>query len=234
MQRIERLLPRGIVFWGPPGTGKTLFAKAMASSLGACVIVVSGPELKSKWVGESEQNLRRIFVQARRSAPSLIVFDELDSFAARRGMYTGSGVEHSMVNQLLTEMDGFRPEELVFVVGTTNLVESLDPALLRPGRFEFHIQVPLPDADDRRAIFAIYDRALGLSMTDAALEHAVALTGKHVPAGPDVRAHGGVTGDHVQAICRTLARRRLREGLSGPTGPEDVERAVLGEGAWPS
>ncbi len=131
--RLEELIPRGMIFWGPPGTGKTLFAKAMATALGAAIIVVSGPELKSKWVGESEHNLRQIFHRARQSAPSVIVFDELDSFAAARGTVTGSGVEHSMVNQLLTEMDGFHREEMVFIVGTTNFVEALDPALLRPG-----------------------------------------------------------------------------------------------------
>src|SRR5206468_7014800 len=120
IDRLESLVPRGMIFWGPPGTGKTLFAKAMATALGAAVQIVSGPELKSKWVGESEENLRRVFHQARQSAPSIIVFDELDSFAARRGTYTGSGVEHSMVNQLLTEMDGFHKEEMVFIVGTTN------------------------------------------------------------------------------------------------------------------
>src|SRR5439155_1545194 len=124
IEKIESLIPRGMIFWGPPGTGKTLFAKAMATSLGAAVTVVSGPELKSRWVGESEENLRQIFVRARQAAPALIVFDELDSFASARGTHTGSGVEHSMVNQLLTEMDGFRKEELVFVVGTTNFVES--------------------------------------------------------------------------------------------------------------
>jgi cell division protease FtsH len=136
VSRIEELIPKGMIFWGPPGTGKTLFAKAMATALGAAITVVSGPELKSKWVGESEENLRQIFQRARQSAPAIIVFDELDSFATARGTYEGSGVEHSMVNQLLTEMDGFHREELVFIVGTTNLVESLDPALLRPGRFE--------------------------------------------------------------------------------------------------
>src|SRR5439155_22330665 len=162
ISRIEELIPRGMIFWGPPGTGKTLFAKAMAASLGAAITIVSGPELKSKWVGESEENLRRIFHQARQCAPSIIVFDELDSFASARGTYTGSGVEHSMVNQLLTEMDGFHREELVFVVGTTNFVESLDAALLRPGRFEFHLCIPYPDADDRRAILQIYDRKMGL------------------------------------------------------------------------
>src|SRR5262245_39464460 len=144
---LEDLIPKGMIFWGPPGTGKTFFAKAMAASIGAAITVVSGPELKSKWVGESEENLRQIFHRARQSAPSIIVFDELDSFASARGTYTGSGVEHSMVNQLLTEMDGFHKEELVFVVGTTNFVEILDPALLRPGRFEFHLHIPYPDAD---------------------------------------------------------------------------------------
>ena len=146
IKKMESLIPRGMIFWGPPGTGKTLFAKGMATALGAAITVVSGPELKSRWVGESEENLRLIFHRARQSAPSIIVFDELDSFAAARGTYTGSGVEHSMVNQLLTEMDGFHSEELVFVVGTTNFVESLDPALLRPGRFEFHLHIPYPNA----------------------------------------------------------------------------------------
>src|SRR5207253_5359473 len=168
---MEQLIPRGMIFWGPPGTGKTLFAKAMASALGAAITVVSGPELKSRWVGESEERLRQIFHRARQSAPSIIVFDELDSFASARGTYTGSGVEHSMVNQLLTEMDGFHREELVFVVGTTNFVEILDPALLRPGRFEFHLLIPYPDAEDRREILRIYDRKMGLQMADETLEY---------------------------------------------------------------
>src|SRR5437773_1429824 len=159
---LEELIPKGMIFWGPPGTGKTMFAKAMASAIGAAITVVSGPELKSKWVGESEEQLRQVFYKARQSAPSIIVFDELDSFATARGTYTGSGVEHSMVNQLLTEMDGFHKEELVFVVGTTNFVESLDPALLRPGRFEFHLYIPYPEPDDRREIIKIYDRKMRL------------------------------------------------------------------------
>src|SRR5262249_59631255 len=134
--RLEDLIPKGMIFWGPPGTGKTLFAKAMATALGAALTVVSGPELKSRWVGESEENLRQIFHRARQSAPAVIVFDELDSFASARGTYTGSGVEHSMVNQLLTEMDRFHREEIVFVVGTSNVTESLEPAVLRPGPFK--------------------------------------------------------------------------------------------------
>src|SRR3954468_23568731 len=177
IRSIEELLPKGMIFWGPPGTGKTLFAKAMASEVGAAVTVVSGPELKSKWVGESEEGLRQVFHRARQSAPSIIVFDEIDSFASARGTYTGSGVEHSMVNQLLTEMDGFHKEELVFVVGTTNFVEILDPALLRPGRFEFHLEIPYPDDDDRRALLKIYDKKMRLQMTDEAVEYAVRRTG---------------------------------------------------------
>jgi len=224
IERIEALIPRGMVFWGPPGTGKTLFAKAMATALGAAVTIVSGPELKSKWVGESEHNLRAVFARARQSAPAVIVFDELDSFAGARGRSGGgSGVEHSMVNQLLTEMDGFRKEELVFVVGTTNFVESLDQALLRPGRFEFVLHIPYPSADDRRAILAVHDARLATQLSPEALEYAVRRSDDLVP-GPT----GGTryAGDHLQALCRQLARTRLREGRVGPASPADVERAI--------
>ncbi len=221
--RLEDLIPRGMIFWGPPGTGKTYFAKAIATAIGAAITVVSGPELKSKWVGESEENLRQIFHKARQSAPSIIVFDELDSFATARGTYTGSGVEHSMVNQLLTEMDGFHKDELVFVVGTTNFVESLDPALLRPGRFEFHLHIPYPEAEDRREILKIYDRKMKLKMTDDAVEYAVRRTNDYV-----VGAAGGTrySGDHLNALCRSIARLRLRENLTAETRPELVERAM--------
>ena len=221
--RLEDLIPRGMIFWGPPGTGKTYFAKAIATAIGAAVTIVSGPELKSKWVGESEENLRQIFHKARQSAPSVIVFDELDSFATARGTYTGSGVEHSMVNQLLTEMDGFHKDELVFVVGTTNFVESLDPALLRPGRFEFHLHIPYPEPDDRRAVLRIYDRKMKLRMTDEAVEYAVRRTNDYV-----VGAAAGTrySGDHLQALCRSLARLRLRDNLDGETTPALVERAL--------
>src|SRR5437764_3405366 len=227
-----------MIFWGPPGTGKTFFAKAMATGIGAAVTIVSGPELKSRWVGESEEQLRQIFHRARQSAPAIIVFDELDSFATARGTYTGSGVEHSMVNQLLTEMDGFRSEELVFVVGTTNYVESLDPALLRPGRFEFHLYVPYPDNDDRREILQIYDRKMRLGMTEEALEFAVRRTADFVEGAASGTRYSG---DHLNALCRSIARIRLREkdrrdagptkagGTSVPpviTTPAGVERAL--------
>jgi cell division protease FtsH len=221
--RMEKLIPRGMIFWGPPGTGKTLFAKGMATALGAAITIVSGPELKSRWVGESEENLRLLFHRARQSAPSIIVFDELDSFASARGTYTGSGVEHSMVNQLLTEMDGFHSDELVFVVGTTNFVESLDPALLRPGRFEFHLHIPYPDREDRREILKIYNALMNLGMSEDVLEDAVKRTGEYV--------EGAVlgtrfSGDHINALCRALARIRLRENITRPTTSEDIERAL--------
>lgn len=220
--RLEELIPRGMIFWGPPGTGKTYFAKAIAASIGAAITIVSGPELKSKWVGESEENLRQIFHKARQSAPSIIVFDELDSFATARGTYTGSGVEHSMVNQLLTEMDGFHKDELVFVVGTTNFVESLDPALLRPGRFEFHIHIPYPDDDDRKAIFEIYNKKMKLQFNEAAMEYAVNRTGNRymTPTGTSF------SGDHINAICRSVARLRMRENITTETTPKLIEKAL--------
>jgi cell division protease FtsH len=223
IQRLEKLLPKGMIFWGPPGTGKTLFAKAMATAMGAAVTIVSGPELKSRWVGESEENLRLIFHRARQSAPAIIVFDELDSFASARGTYTGSGVEHSMVNQLLTEMDGFQSDELVFVVGTTNFVEMLDPALLRPGRFEFQLHIPYPETDDRREILKIYNASMGLQMGEDVLEHAVKRTGDFVEGA----AQGTrFSGDHLNALCRALARLRLRESITGPSTIELIERAL--------
>ncbi|HEY1067507.1 MAG TPA: AAA family ATPase, partial [Pirellulales bacterium] len=221
--KLEGLIPRGMIFWGPPGTGKTLFAKAMATAIGAAITIVSGPELKSRWVGESEENLRMIFHKARQSAPSIIVFDELDSFASARGTYTGSGVEHSMVNQLLTEMDGFHRDELVFVVGTTNYVEALDPALLRPGRFEFHLHIPFPGSEDRREILNIYNKKMGLQITEEGIEYAVRRTGEPVPgAGPNSR----FSGDHLNALCRALARIRLRENRTDATEIKDVERGL--------
>jgi cell division protease FtsH len=209
---LERLIPRGIIFWGPPGTGKTFFAKALASELEAAIIVVSGPELKSKYVGESEANIRQVFYQARQNAPAVIVFDELDSIAMARGMYTsGSGVEHSMVNQLLTEMDGFRKEELVFVIGTTNFVESVDPALLRPGRFELHIQIPPPNEADRESILQIYNRKYGLKMDDDLVKEIAEQT-------------PGYTGDHLESVCRYLKRVQLRSKKD--IGREQVDEAV--------
>lgn len=220
---IEGLIPRGMIFWGPPGSGKTLFAKAMATSLEATVIIVSGPELKSKWVGQGEQNIRDVFRRARQSAPSVIVFDELDSIASQRtaGGDGGSRADASMVNQLLTEMDGFRSDELVFVVGTTNFVEALDGALLRPGRFEFHLEVPYPDEEARQAILQVYNEKMSLQMSADTVLHAARLTDGLTPD-----TNTPYSGDHLQALCRQIARDRLRDQRGGETTNEDVEDAL--------
>jgi cell division protease FtsH len=220
---LEEIIPKGIIFWGPPGTGKTLFAKAIATALDATVTIVSGPELKSKWVGESEENLRRVFAQARKSAPALIVFDELDSFAAARGTYAGSGVEHSMVNQMLTEMDGFRKEEMVFVIGTTNFVESLDSALLRPGRFELSIHIPAPREEDRKAIIQIYEEKFQIHLEEDIRDYAVQKTGGFVDDISRMR----YSGDHLYAMMRALKREELRRN-AGPLSPAiaDINEAL--------
>jgi len=218
---LESLLPRGVIFHGPPGTGKTYFAKAVATALNASVIVVPGPELKSKWVGESEENLRRVFRQARQAAPSVIVFDEIDAFAHQRGTYIGSGVEHSMVNQLLTEMDGFRKNEMIFVIGTTNYLESLDGALLRPGRFEFLIEIPAPSADDRAAIVRIYDKKFGLGLDEPLVQHLVRRTEGYADREKAIP----FSGDHLQSVCRALRRQQLREGVR-PFTTDDIDKAL--------
>lgn len=206
IRAIEDLIPRGMIFYGPPGTGKTFFAKAMATALNATVHIVSGPELKSKWVGESEERLREVFDKARKSAPSIIIFDELDSFASARGTYTGSGVEHSMVNQMLTEMDGFRKEDLVFVVGTTNFPSSLDQALLRPGRFELLVPIDYPDDDARRAIIQIYTKKLKLELEEGVEDYLVDLTGTPVDRARRVMH----SGDHITAKMKAIKRDVIR------------------------
>jgi cell division protease FtsH len=219
VRTVEELIPRGIIFEGPPGTGKTYFAKAIATEIDATAIVISGPEMKSKWVGESESNLRNIFTRARRSAPAIIIFDEIDSFAQRRGTYTGSGVEHSMVNQLLTEMDGFRKDELVFVIGTTNFVEALDEALLRPGRFELKIRIPYPKEKDRREILEIYRKKFKLDLPDEVFEYTVRKTSGFVNSDRRTR----FSGDHLYALCRGLARESIRKGPDHTLTEEDVD-----------
>jgi len=224
VKSIETIIPRGMIFEGPPGTGKTHFAKAIATALNATVSIVSGPELKSKWVGDSEANIRRVFDQARKSAPSIIIFDEIDSFATARGTYTGSGVEHSMINQLLTEMDGFRKEELVFIVATTNFAESLDPALLRPGRFELVIEIPYPDDADRREILSIYRKKFALDISDNVLDYMVAQTGSYVDATRGIR----YSGDHLYALMRGLKREQMRRGVSFDVTCDDVDDVMKG------
>ena len=156
--------PRGVLLYGPPGTGKTLLAKAVATESESNFIAVKGPEILSKWVGESEKAVREIFRRARQAAPCIIFFDEIDSIAPRRGLGFGdSGVTERIVNQLLTEMDGMQRTKDVVVIGATNRPDILDPALLRPGRFDRVIYVPPPDEEERYEIFKIHTRNMPLA-----------------------------------------------------------------------
>ncbi|MFH1450383.1 MAG: CDC48 family AAA ATPase, partial [archaeon] len=148
--------PRGILLYGPPGTGKTMMAKAVANEAGANFISVKGPELLSKWVGESERGIRKIFHKARQVAPSIVFFDELDSLAPMRGRETGSHVTETVVNQLLTELDGMEDLENVVVIASTNRPDMIDPSLLRSGRFDRHILIPVPDEPGRKKIFEVH------------------------------------------------------------------------------
>ena len=157
-----RLLRRdGALLYGPPGTGKTLLAKAIARECGVNFIAVDGPELFTKWLGESEEGVRHIFRIARQVAPTVIFFDQLDSIAPIRGQHSGSMTTDRVVNQLLSELDGVEQLSRVIVIGATNRIDLIDPSMLRPGRFGMRIPVPLPDANARREILRIHLSANG-------------------------------------------------------------------------
>jgi transitional endoplasmic reticulum ATPase len=163
--RFERLgiePPRGVLLYGPPGTGKTLIAKAVANESGANFIPVRGPQLLSKWVGESERAVREVFRKARQVAPSIIFFDEMDALAPARGGGGDSHVIESVVNQILTEMDGLEDMRGVVVMGATNRPELIDPALLRAGRFDRLIFIEEPDRESRKRILDIHTRSIPL------------------------------------------------------------------------
>lgn len=159
----KRLIPRGFIFHGPPGTGKTLFAKAIANEMNATIQMVSGPEIMDKYVGQSESNLRHIFATARRNAPSVIFFDEFDSVASQRSTYADGGARanNAVVAQLLTELDGFREDQAVLVIGTTNRLDIIDEALLRPSRLR-PIEINLPDYAARRSVASIHSIKFGV------------------------------------------------------------------------
>ncbi len=158
-----KLLPRGFIFHGPPGTGKTLFAKAVANELNATIQMISGPEIMDKYVGQSENNLRQVFATARRNAPAVIFFDEFDSIASQRSVYADGGARanNAVVAQLLTEMDGFRRDQAVLVIGTSNRIDIIDEALLRPSRLR-PVEIGLPDLKARRQVARIHAASFGI------------------------------------------------------------------------
>ncbi|MET1159669.1 MAG: CDC48 family AAA ATPase [Thermoprotei archaeon] len=191
--------PRGILLFGPPGTGKTLLAKAVATESGANFIAVRGPEILSKWVGESEKAIREIFRRARQVAPAVIFFDEIDSIAPARGSRFDSGVTDRIVNQLLTEMDGIEPLRRVVVIAATNRPDILDPALLRPGRFDKLIYVPPPDFNARIEILRIHTRNMPLA--------------EDVDLYEIAKRTEGYTGADLEALAREAALIALREDM---------------------
>jgi transitional endoplasmic reticulum ATPase len=205
--------PKGVLLFGPPGTGKTLLAKAVANESGANFISVKGPEIFSKWVGESEKAIREIFRKARQSAPCIIFFDEIDAIAPKRGRDLSSAVTDKVVNQLLTELDGMEEPKDVVVIAATNRPDIIDPALLRPGRLDRVILVPVPDEKARLDIFKIHTRGMNLA-EDVDLEELAKKT-------------EGYTGADIEALCREAAMLAVRESIGKPWGIETALRELI-------
>ena len=196
--------PRGILLYGPPGTGKTLIAKAVASESGANFIPVRGPQLLSKWVGESERAVREVFKKARQVAPSIIFFDEIDALAPSRGTSSDSHVIDNVLNQILTEMDGLEELKDVVVMGATNRPDIVDPALLRAGRFDRLVYIGEPTFEDRKKIIHIHTRYMPLE--GSALEDIMYLT----------------EGYSEEAIAELVEKLGKDQNLD----PEDVKNAI--------
>jgi transitional endoplasmic reticulum ATPase len=194
--------PRGLILHGPPGTGKTLLAKAVASESEANFVHINGPEIMSKFYGESEQKLRKIFEEAEENAPSIIFIDELDAIAPKREDVQGE-VERRVVAQLLATMDGLKARGQVVVIGATNRVNALDPALRRPGRFDRELEIGVPDETGRLEVLLIHSRGMPLTTEGDGtvdLQHLAKIT------------HGFVGAD-LQALCRESAMKALRRYL---------------------
>jgi transitional endoplasmic reticulum ATPase len=197
--------PRGVLLYGPPGTGKTLLAKAVANESESNFILVNGPEVLSKWVGESEKGIRKIFEKARQASPTIIFFDEIDAIAPRRGRAADSGVTERVVNQLLTEIDGLQSMSNIVIIGATNRPDILDPALLRSGRFDRIILAQVPDAKARKLIFEIHTKGMPLA-ADVKLDTLVDKTKNYV-------------GSDIEAVCREAAMLVLRADLESKEVP---------------
>ena len=192
--------PKGTLLYGIPGTGKTLLAKAVASESEANFISVKGPELLSKWVGESEKGVREVFRKAKQAAPTVIFFDEIDAIASTRsGNDTDSGVTKRVVNQLLTEMDGLEELQDVAIIAATNRPDILDAGLMRPGRFDRHIQVKEPDEEARLSIFKVHTKDMPLA--------------KDVDLKKLAKNTEGYVGADIEAVCREAAMLTLRNNL---------------------
>jgi transitional endoplasmic reticulum ATPase len=208
-QQLDMEAAKGVMLYGPPGTGKTLLAKAVANESESNFISVKGPELLNKYVGESEKGVREIFSKARENAPTVIFFDEIDAIATERGRNTGdSGVSERVVSQLLTELDGIEELEDVVVIATSNRPDLIDPALLRPGRLDRHVHVPVPDEEARRAIFEVHTREKPLA-DDVDLDRLA-------------RRTEGYVGADVEAVTREAAMAASREFINS-VEPEDID-----------
>jgi len=189
--------PKGLLLYGPPGTGKTMLVKAVANASDANFLSVNGPELLNRYVGESERGVREVFETARQNAPTIVFFDEVDAIAAERGDGDNSVIER-VVSQLLTELDGIEGRQDVVVVGATNRPDMVDTALLRPGRFEKLVEVPVPDADAREAIFEVHTRGVPLGDVDLA----------------DLAAKTeGYTGSDIEAVVREATMMAMEDTL---------------------
>ncbi|MFB6301499.1 MAG: AAA family ATPase, partial [Haloferacaceae archaeon] len=189
--------PKGVLLYGPPGTGKTLMAKAVANETDANFISVRGPQLLSKWVGESEKAIRQTFRKARQVAPTVVFFDELDSLAPSRGNEVGNNVSERVVNQLLTELDGLEEMEDVMVIGATNRPDMIDPALIRSGRFDRLVMIGEPSEEGREQILKIHTQDSPLA-PDVSLREVAEIT-------------GGYVGSDLESIAREAAMEALRE-----------------------
>jgi len=191
--------PKGILLTGLPGTGKTLLAKAVAKQSGVNFISVKGPELISRFVGESERAIRQVFKTAKQAAPTILFFDEIDSLLPRRGSGGDSHVAERVVSQFLTEMDGIEELKGVVVLAATNRLDIIDPALLRCGRFDFILELPLPDEKTREAIFRIHTRGKPLA--------------KDVDLAELARLTEGKVGSDIEGYCRKATLSAIREYL---------------------
>ncbi|MGC8599785.1 MAG: CDC48 family AAA ATPase [Nitrososphaeria archaeon] len=222
-KRLNYKIPKGILLYGPPGTGKTLLAKAVATESEANFISVRGPELLSKWVGESEKAVREIFRKARQAAPCIIFFDEIDALAPVRGYATDSGVTERVVSQLLTELDGIQPLHGVVVVASTNRIDMIDPALLRAGRFDKLIYVPMPDKQARMEILKIHTRGVPLCTHNEAI-NGLCNEGDIVNLEKIAEATEGFSGADIESVVNTAISIVLQEYLKSHQNDEDYKK----------